>query len=92
MMAVGLRILREEGVTHGRSGGSSMSCRDLNSEHQFQKQSTGGKKDEYILWDKKGWHVDARGAASEIRTLNIFVRNTTLNKKGNAWQLQSFEF
>ena len=40
MIAVGLRILREEGVTHGRSGGSSMSCsRDLNFEHQFQKQN-----------------------------------------------------
>ena len=47
MMAVGRRILREEGVTHGRSGGSNRSCRDLNSEHQFQKQNTGGKKDEY---------------------------------------------
>ena len=48
MIAVGLRILREEGVTHGRSGGSSMSCRDLNSEHQFQKHHTGGKKDDLI--------------------------------------------
>ena len=44
-----------------------------------------------FAWDKKGWHVDARGAASEIRTLNILFRNTTLEKKKNAWMQRQFE-
>ena len=44
--------------------------RDSDFEHWFQ-------------WNKKGWHVNSRCAASEIRTLTIVFRTITVNTGGH---------
>ena len=90
MIAVGLRILREEGVTHGRSGGSSMSCRDLNSEHQFQKQNTWGKKDEYILMGQEKVACGCQECCIRDKNFEHIFQKYKIKQKGERMATSEF--